>query len=300
MDNRTAENLTSLLELPGLSNLVKGYTKSSIKVDNKYLNRKQFKYTDHKNTIKVFLYGDLVLTDPVNMFMDSKIETFTSKGLVYLNGRASYMFLNARSFNSNLSKWNVGNVTSMFQLFTHAASFNSDLSKWNVINVKTMYAMFFGAKSFNSDLSKWNVRNVEDMFKMFLNVESFNSDLSRWDVANVRNMRNMFNSAKSFNSDLSRWNVGKVESMSYMFSNAESFNSDLSEWKVENVTNMEGMFQYANCFTSDLRAWNVGKVRNQYDSFIFYKADSFDPKLSPFHKLLLKFSSSSAPGEKSE
>ena len=46
--SNTVKDLTSLLELPGLSNLVKVYTASCIKVDNRYLNRKQFKSTKHK------------------------------------------------------------------------------------------------------------------------------------------------------------------------------------------------------------------------------------------------------------
>ena len=45
----------------------------------------------------------------------------------------------------------------MSVMFRGATSFNSDLSKWNVGNVKDMSYMFDGATSFNSDLSKWNV-----------------------------------------------------------------------------------------------------------------------------------------------
>ena len=59
------EHLTSLLELPGLSKLVKSYTKVSVNVDNKnHLNRKQFQTMRHTYTITVFSYGDLPLNHP--------------------------------------------------------------------------------------------------------------------------------------------------------------------------------------------------------------------------------------------
>ena len=48
-------------------------------------------------------------------------------------------------------------------MFYDCKSFNSDLSKWDVRNIKEMDSMFYGCESFNSDLSKWNVKNVISM-----------------------------------------------------------------------------------------------------------------------------------------
>lgn len=161
--SNTVENLTSLLELPGLCNLVKDYSNCSIKADNKFLNRKQFRSMKHENTIIVFSYGDLVLIDPELMFRDSTIKTFTSKGSVTLIGNAVALFLNAASFNSDLSSWNVANVECMVSMFEGATSFTSDLSRWNVGKVTNMCYMFTGANLFNSDLNRWNVSNVKNM-----------------------------------------------------------------------------------------------------------------------------------------
>ena len=52
--NNTLKDLTSLLELPGLSNLIKAYTSSCIKVDQSYVNRKQFQSTDHEIHLMYF------------------------------------------------------------------------------------------------------------------------------------------------------------------------------------------------------------------------------------------------------
>ena len=56
--------------------------------------------------------------------------------------RHSTMFCGARSFNQDLSAWNVGNVTNMGFMFYSAKSFNQDLSGWNVGNVTEMRWMF--------------------------------------------------------------------------------------------------------------------------------------------------------------
>jgi surface protein len=41
-------------------------------------------------------------------------------------------------------------------MFYKAKSFNQDLSKWNVGKVIDIKWMFYKAKSFNQDLSKWS------------------------------------------------------------------------------------------------------------------------------------------------
>ena len=70
----------------------------------------------------------------------------------------------------------------MIGMFLQAASFNGDLSAWNVQNVTDMDHMFQGT-TFNGDLSAWNVENVTDMGRMFAEATSFNGDLSTWNVA---------------------------------------------------------------------------------------------------------------------
>ena len=172
------QNLTSLLELPGLSNLVNGYTKTCVKVNENYMNRKQFQSIKHYNTITVFSYGHLNLLDPKEMFYISEIKTFTSKGTISLTGDANYMFFDAKSFNSDLSRWNVENVVNMACMFNNAISFNSDISRWNVEKVENMACMFNDAISFNSDISRWNVKEVRSNNRFYTGAISFDIKLS--------------------------------------------------------------------------------------------------------------------------
>ena len=70
------------------------------------------------------------------------------------------MFIDAQTFNSNISGWNMENVTLMSYMFDGAASFNDDISNWNVSNVINMDNMFHNASMFNQDLSNWCVFNI--------------------------------------------------------------------------------------------------------------------------------------------
>ena len=71
-------------------------------------------------------------------------------------------------------------MTNMWGMFGGASSFNSDISNWNVGAVTSMEGMFWGASSFNSDISNWNVGRVTDMDSMFYGASSFNQNLCPW------------------------------------------------------------------------------------------------------------------------
>ncbi|WP_342257554.1 BspA family leucine-rich repeat surface protein [Spiroplasma endosymbiont of Nomada ruficornis] len=122
----------------------------------------------------------------------------------------SYMFTRAKSFNQDLSKWNVSNVTDMSAMFGKNWEFNANISNWNVSKVTTMNSMFSaagsfeGSSSFNQDLSNWDVSNVTDMSGMFAYATSFNQNLSQWNVEKVKNHDN-FAIESGIASDLSKW-----------------------------------------------------------------------------------------------
>ena len=132
---------------------------------------------------------------------------------------------------------NLNKVKSMNHMFYNALNFNSDISNWDVSNVTDMYGMFLGTAKFNQDISNWDVSNVTDMGYMFGFTSSFNQDISNWNVSNVTDMNSMFKDSDSFNQDISNWDVSNVTDMRGMFYNAESFNQDISNWNVNNVNN---------------------------------------------------------------
>ena len=94
------------------------------------------------------------------------------------------LFYENKTFNGNISGWNVSKVKDMFGVF-HTTSFNQDISKWEFPNVLNMNYMFCNATSFNQDISNWKFPNVEDMSGMFDNSTSFNQDISNWKIYGV-------------------------------------------------------------------------------------------------------------------
>ena len=188
-------------------------------------------------------------------------------------------------------------VTSTSYMFLNASSFDGDLSAWDLSHVTSMTGMFWGASSFDGDLSGWDVSSVTDMYTMFYNAISFDGDISAWDVSRVRNMANMFHSASSFDGDISAWDVSSVTDMYAMFLTASSFNGDISGWDVSRVTDMVDMFHSASSFNGDISGWDVSSTTRMNN--MLYRADSFDQNMGPWYIVLdgAAIDRSSVPGE---
>lgn len=124
--------------------------------------------------------------------------------------------------NVDISGWDVSNVSTMrrtFQRMYFGGNVGlSDLSNWNVGNVTDMYQMFFGNQSRDLNISSWDVSNVTTMEAMFASenvggfprLNEFNQDISSWDISSLQNANNMFYDNREFNQDLSSWNFCNV------------------------------------------------------------------------------------------
>jgi surface protein len=135
--------------------------------------------------------------------------------------------------------WDVSLVTDMQALFAFKADFNGNLSRWDVGSVRNMRDMFYMAPKFvGGDLSSWNTSKVTTMRAMFNGGMGgmFNGDVSTWDVSSVTDMMYMFQGATSFNRDISSWNTSQVTDMRYMFKEAAAFYQDITGWSDASLT----------------------------------------------------------------
>jgi surface protein len=126
----------------------------------------------------------------------SQMRDFDVSALTDMTG-----IFNSVSASNSTNSWGDIDGSNKFNIRT----FNLDISGWNVSNVINMTSTFSGCIAFNQDISPWNVSNVEDMSYMFFNCESFNHDISNWDVRKVKNIYRMFSACTNFNQDLSKW-----------------------------------------------------------------------------------------------
>ena len=67
-------------------------------------------------------------------------------------------------------------------MFSYNRSFNQDISNWNVSNVTNMSYMFYECKKLKYDKSfdKWNVSNVTDMESMFKGCNKLYYKYPKW------------------------------------------------------------------------------------------------------------------------
>ena len=68
------------------------------------------------------------------------------------SGNASQGFGGRSTFDSDISKWDTGKVTTMGSMFSSASAFNQDIGSWNTGKVTYMGGMFHSASAFNQAL----------------------------------------------------------------------------------------------------------------------------------------------------
>ena len=75
----------------------------------------------------------------------------------------------AKSFNTDITQWDVTSLTSTSYMFLHALAFNQDISDWNVANIKDMERMLRDARSFKFREAverKWNIHDEANTHRM--------------------------------------------------------------------------------------------------------------------------------------
>lgn len=176
------------------------------------------------------------------------------------------MFFQARSFNGDVSGWDVSNVVSMDAMFYHAHNFNQSLNDWDISSAENISHMFWGASDFNQPLDQWDVSSVTSMEDMFRGAESFNQPLNDWDTSRLRNAGHMFYQASSFNQPLDEWDVSNVRIMRSMFRES-AFNQDISGWDVSSVHAFDHMFANNAVFDYDLSDWTIAAHVEEWQNF---------------------------------
>ena len=131
------------------------------------------------------------------------------------------VFHTARIFNSDVSKWNVANVSTMHDSKYSSLPLRLSIALHHIVSTLTrafsLFAGFAAASVFNSDVSKWNVAKVSTMHQS--KYSSFPCCLVVafcpiiFILTRACCLLAVFSHADEFNSDVSKWNVAKVSTM---------------------------------------------------------------------------------------
>ena len=164
---------------------------------------------------------------------------------------------------TDLTSWITASVTSLSATFRDAREMNSDLSKWNVAKVDTLYQTFLYATKFQgTGLESWDTSSVITLQFTFHGATEMNSDLSRWTVATVASLEGTFSGASKFvGTGLASWITTSVTNLDSTFKGASEMNADLSGWNVANVKTLGHTFYGASKFKgTGLNLWDIAKV----------------------------------------
>jgi surface protein len=203
------------------------------------------------------------------------------------------MFENTHQFNSDVSNWDVTQVTNMKNMFCNSYVFNQSLNTWDISNVTDMSHMFEGASVFANGNAPGYMflvpptQKLQDTNTMFKNCYSFNSNISNWDTSHVTDMSNMFRNAGVFNQNLSNWDVLRVTNLSRMFQNELSgnyafnngghvgymFNSGTSNVLINTSYMFGNTYINTSIFNQGVSNWDVSNVTDM--SYMFNYAINF-------------------------
>jgi surface protein len=110
--------------------------------------------------VTILQFGGIPLSRGGEQFanLPNLVISAVDKPTILLNTSLNKAFYNSTNFNSNISSWNVSNVTNMTSMFENAIIFNQNISGWNVSNVTNMTSMFQNSTAFNNNntLMNWS------------------------------------------------------------------------------------------------------------------------------------------------
>ena len=98
---------------------------------------------------------------------------------------------NSRTFNDNITFWNLSSATTTEGMFWNATFFDQDISGWEVSNVETFEAMFYEAHRFNQAISPWQISTGRKFDSMFYGAASFSQNLC-WEIPSNATTYQMF------------------------------------------------------------------------------------------------------------
>ena len=219
-------------------------------------------------------------------------------------------------FNSDISNWDMSNVTNMRMMLYSAHSFNHDLSNWDVSNVTDMYGAMDYTSSLSTNLSNWCVSKIPNkptVFNRNSGIKSYETPQwgkcnlpKEWVVdpngdptgclnpLNVRKIgptgacrgklivdRTTLKDMVASNEDYSHNFIytGQITSLASLFA-GKSVKRDISGWDVSNVTNMDSFLRQGYVPDQSLMQisnWDVSNVTNMNEAF---RSNDFNSDIS--------------------
>jgi surface protein len=144
---------------------------------------------DYSGNFTTIVFIEWFNPENINRTLFRSVEQWGDSA--WTNLSAAFQNVTNLTFNaSDVPDLSQTTVTSV--MFWDATNFNSDISNWDMSNVTDAWGMFMGATSFNQDISSWDMSSNQRFWRMFQGASSFNQPLDNWDVSEALYMEDMF------------------------------------------------------------------------------------------------------------
>jgi surface protein len=132
--------------------------------------------------------------------------------------------------NDAFNTWDVSTIDEMGFCFINASSFNADISNWDVSNVESMNRCFENAENFNADISGWDTSSLKDARRLLYGGDAFDHSLGGWDITNLTQEPSFFFyqtglSVQSYSDTLIGWASQNVATGFFMDARPNKYNA---------------------------------------------------------------------------
>ncbi|MDO4940923.1 MAG: BspA family leucine-rich repeat surface protein [Erysipelotrichaceae bacterium] len=262
------DNVSFITTISDLNNLDTSYSTTMANM---------FDYCVKLTSLDISNFDTSNVTDMSHMFEgNAKLKTIT--GLDKINtanvNNMAYMFADCYVLATgleNVTNFDTANVVDMTSMFEEVNSGNKtyavidlDLSKWNMGKVTSVASMFSGTYEFKSITfpSKNKTSCLTTMSNMFYNNNYLDTiNMNVFDTSNVTDMSNMFYMCKilKHTGNINNWDVSNVTDMSQMFYGTWNIiideTGDLNSWNVAKLQNKEDMFSNSSSYINHEPSW---------------------------------------------
>ncbi|CAD7940982.1 unnamed protein product, partial [Amoebophrya sp. A120] len=154
-------------------------------------------------------------------------------------------------------------VTSMSGSFEGSSTVVlADLNSWNLGEVTSLANVFADALQVTLDTADWNVGKVADFSGAFMNMVVANPNTTAWNTGSGGAFANMFRGTVAATPDVLNWNTGAATDMSGMFQGTVAATPNVTLWNMQSIQTIASMFEASQNAEPNILLWTTPNLQS--------------------------------------